>query len=204
MKQLTKYTKFFVLIGIIATIVGYLFLFFETNRLYNTKSELVGEIETKKKEIDSLGMEKRKLIEEIKRQKRIKADAFMQMAISKDISTQNSAKGLIKESGEPISKYFTVSKQKDYNQAKQYELEGFNALVNKNVETAIELFTKSENSYNNYHQVYEIAKYLKENKKKLDNPQSEFWDEAYKKIIAEFSWGMTNEIKEKINKQLEK
>ena len=82
--------------------------------------------------------------------------------------------------------------------AQKFENEGFNYLFEKDVDNAIISFRKSENSLNGYHMVYDISKYLNNNKERLSDKNSEFWKEAYQKILKDFSWKMPAETKSKL------
>ncbi|WP_202704271.1 hypothetical protein, partial [Flavobacterium sp. UGB4466] len=79
-----------------------------------------------------------------------------------------------------------MSSNKDFINAEKYELAGFKFLINKDVNAAIESFTESENSYNGFHNVYEIARYLSRNKANLLNKNSAQWKSVYKMIGTEF------------------
>ena len=86
----------------------------------------------------------------------------------------------------------------DITAAKLHESEGFSNLISKDVELAIASFDASETSYNSYHQVYEISRYLNSNKEKLKDKDSPFWKEAYTKILTDMSWKMPVDVKTKI------
>ncbi|MFY9152451.1 MAG: hypothetical protein WAO52_10570 [Prolixibacteraceae bacterium] len=89
-------------------------------------------------------------------------------------------------------------KSENTNSAQDWEEKGFLYLLNHDVDNAISAFRTSENTSNAYHQVYEIARYLSENKSKLADSNSEFWKTANRKIASDFSWGMSAEIKNKL------
>jgi hypothetical protein len=88
----------------------------------------------------------------------------------------------------------------DHSLAEKYEQQGFASLLNKDVENAIIAFRNSEQSYNGYHQVYEIANYLNENKSKLKDSNSEYWNEAFRTISTKYSWKMPLDIKNRLLK----
>ncbi|MCS3869717.1 hypothetical protein J3D55_002633 [Chryseobacterium ginsenosidimutans] len=79
--------------------------------------------------------------------------------------------------------------------AQKFEKEGFESVINKDAESAIKSFLESENSYNTYHQVYEIAKYLKKNKENLSDKNSPEWKNVYKKLVSDYSWKMPENFK---------
>ena len=81
--------------------------------------------------------------------------------------------------------------------ARNLEKRGFESLLDKDVEESIILFRQSEDSYNGYHNCYEISNYLIRNKSELKNVDSPLWNELYKKIITDWSWGLSNEYKQK-------
>jgi|GEM_PF-5869237 len=97
----------------------------------------------------------------------------------------------------PFEKSLTNSNV--FSSAELYEENGFSYLIKKDVSNAIISFRKSENATNGFHMVYEIAKYLNENKSKLMNSNSEFWKTAFKKITTDYSWKMPQDIKEKLH-----
>lgn len=85
--------------------------------------------------------------------------------------------------------------------AKKYEEEGFQSLLSKDVNSAISSFIKSENSYNGYHQVYEIVRYLTKNKEKLSEKDSNFWKETYVKVMSDYSLKMPEQFKYRFQEQ---
>lgn len=87
---------------------------------------------------------------------------------------------------------------KDYKIALDWEIKGFNFLLNKDVQNAITAFRNSEEAYNSFHQVYEIANYLSKHETKLKDKNSAYWDTALKTIGREYSWKMPLEIKKKL------
>ena len=117
-------------------------------------------------------------------------------------SNQNTSKMIIDNLQKIDSLYFIVNKESDFALAKEYELSGFQALVNKDLEEAIRCFTKSENSANKYHASYEIAKYLKDNKKSVKNPN--FWEQTYKYVIVNYRGYIPLEIVEIMKESISK
>lgn len=86
----------------------------------------------------------------------------------------------------------------NYTDALQWEQEGFSFLLNKDVNNAILAFRNSENAYNQFHQVYEIAQYLSQNRRRLSTTDAPFWDTAFRKIATDFSWEMPSEVREQL------
>lgn len=89
----------------------------------------------------------------------------------------------------------TLKSNKKYDLALDYESMGFECLLNKDIMCAIDNFKLSEQSYNGFHQVYEIYVYLLRNK---SNPQ---WDIIYNDILTRYSWKMSPEVKKRFNER---
>lgn len=104
---------------------------------------------------------------------------------------------IIQQESPLVSYQKSPEKNKDIIKAKYEEEIGFEFLLNKDVVNAINAFTKSENSYNKYHQVYEISKYLRENKSNLMDPNSYLWKKVFKDMTKSYSYGMSNYFIEK-------
>jgi hypothetical protein len=86
----------------------------------------------------------------------------------------------------------------DLNTAMSWEQKGFSFLLAKDVLNAIDAFRNSENSFNQFHQAYEIANYLEIHKTTLQNPESSYWKTTFKKIATDYSWKMPPDIKNKL------
>ncbi|WP_264530297.1 hypothetical protein [Flavobacterium sp. N502540] len=93
-----------------------------------------------------------------------------------------------------------MKSSKDFVNAKKHELAGFKFLIDKDVNSAIESFTESENSYNGFHNVYEIGRYLSKNKDNLLNKNATEWKSVYKMIDTKYSWEIPEIYKKEIIK----
>ena len=89
----------------------------------------------------------------------------------------------------------TLKSNKKYDLALDYESMGFECLLNKDIMCAIDNFKLSEQSYNGFHQVYEIYVYLLRNK---SNPD---WGIIYNDILTRYSWKMSPEVKNRFKNQ---
>lgn len=83
-----------------------------------------------------------------------------------------------------------------------YELNGFNFLLNKDVNGAISAFKDAEESKNGLHNCYEIHNYLVKNKSELEDTNSKKWQEFYNKLLTDWSWGMPNDIKQQLQSKI--
>lgn len=190
MSNLNNKLKLLPIIGITLTIIGYLYLTYQTFTLNERKKVL-------KNEIIELENIKQKLTNEAKIKDTIINIQENIISKSSDSTTVKKGEQLKIKFNEPISNHFTVTKKEDANLdlAKKYELEGFKYLLKRDVNNAISSFRKSENSYNGFHMVYDIAFYLNKNKNKLSDSDSEFWKEVYLIILKDYSWKMPDDIK---------
>ena len=193
MNNFNKKLRILPIIGITLTLAGYLFLTFQTFKLNERKKLLISEIE----QLESI---KSRLTAEVKvkdtiitLQDSIIFQSSDQETVEKGIELKEKIKG-------PVGNYFTVTSKEnsDIEMAQKFEDEGFNYLFEKDVDKAIISFRMSENSLNGYHMVYDISKYLNNNKERLSDKNSEFWKEAYQKILKDFSWKMPAETKSKL------
>ena len=71
--------------------------------------------------------------------------------------------------------------------AQSRENKGFQALVNGNYNTAIASFQAAENAYPAYHNVYELARILRQNQSQMIDPAKK--KEVFQKIVKDFSYG---------------
>ena len=193
MNNVNKKIRFLPIIGIGLTILGYLFLTFQTYTLNERKNVL-------KKEIKELEIIKTRMTNEAKESDTIIILQDKIISQSSDQKTVEKGAKLKEKIQEPGSNYFTVTKKENSNieLSQKFEIEGFNYLLEKDVKQAVISFRKSENSSNGYHQVYEIAVYLDKNRNKLSDKNSEFWKETYRKILKDYSWKMPDDIKVKM------
>lgn len=102
---------------------------------------------------------------------------------------------LVDEKAPTITFKKTSKNVRSIDSAKDFELKGFEAILSKDISSAIYNFKMSENSYNGYNSVFEIAKYL-ENTNFSNTPKN--WTNIYKDILNKYSWGMPNDIKQKL------
>jgi hypothetical protein len=187
MQKITKQVGLFTLLGVLSTIVGYSFMLYKSYLLYN--------------EIDQLDNLKKEKVAELKD---LEEKIVHITSTSKDSNTVKQGEKLVKELGIPVGAYFKVTSANgnSLENADKFEKQGYDFLLNKDVDGAIEAFVKSENSYNGYHQVYEIARYLIKNKGNLSDRNSENWKVAYQVILAQYSWRMPANYKVEIQEKI--
>jgi hypothetical protein len=81
---------------------------------------------------------------------------------------------------------YKISPIKNYEKAIEFETKGFQDLINQDLISAINNFIKSENSFNGFHQVYEISKFLKKELSK-EAKDEEFWKNIYNIILRDYN-----------------
>ena len=202
MEIINKNAKLFIPIGVIATIIGYLLLLYKGYNLdkditiKQTQAKALDSIISKLKE-DSVGLSKNnsQLKEKIKQ-----TDSTIASA-SKE---SNSVEQLRKKLGIPTDTYFieTSKSNTSVENAAKYEANGFKNLLDEKIDEAISSFTKSENSYNGYHQVYDITKYLIKKKGQMAEDNSTFWKTIYQEILSDYSWGMPERLKSEFQNKI--
>jgi hypothetical protein len=91
-------------------------------------------------------------------------------------------------------------------QATDLELKGFDFIVSKDVDAALQAFTSAEKLRPNYHNVAEIRKLLEDNRAALAaaprEGKSEAWSNVYRTLVSKYSWGMPPDIKSKLTEQI--
>ena len=87
----------------------------------------------------------------------------------------------------PISRLLT---------AKEKEREGFQNLLDGDYDNAIAAFQAAENAYNSYHNVYEIARLLRQNKSQMNDPAKK--KEIFQKIVKDYSYGAPPDLLQQV------
>jgi len=95
---------------------------------------------------------------------------------------------------------FTKTLSADIGTAKKKEREGFQFLAEGKLDKASVSFTESENAKNGYNASYDIAKFLINRKKEIENSENAK-KEALKQILQEFSGYIPNDLKREIEYQ---
>ena len=140
-----------------------------------------------------------------------KKEIALQEAIIKNTDT-SSAKGKLnlekakarKENIENagLTQPIVAIKNNDIKAALTAELQGFNFLLDKDLDAAILEFGKSENAFNSFHQAYEIERYLKKRKNSDEVRDEKFWKSIYIELLKKYSWKMPDEIEIQLEKNV--
>lgn len=89
--------------------------------------------------------------------------------------------------------------------AGDWELKGFEALFNRDADTALEAFKNAEKKSATFHSVAEIRKLLEEKRVELNaapkEGRSDVWKSLYRTVQDKYSWKLSPEIKSKLAEQ---
>ncbi len=92
----------------------------------------------------------------------------------------------------------TPIKTKDKETALAKEREGFQNLINGKYDAAIAAFQASENAYNSYNQVYELARFLRRNKAQMNDPAKK--KQIFQIIVKDYSYGAPKDLWQEVVK----
>jgi hypothetical protein len=200
----SKTNRLLPMLGLFLIIAGYLYFVIAGVNLNKQIDEKKNEISLRNQEladIESKISQKNKELElkneELEKTRKVIEKEAPQMVTKIDSINENYQKkiyGLDKDNTFKV----TPIKQRSAAKAAEWEKKGFEFLVSKNVDAAISAFRKSENAYNGYKSVYEIAKYLQRHKTELQNPNSAEWEVTYRKMAKDFNWKMPANIEQQM------
>jgi len=191
-KPIAKKLRYLPILGIAFILIGYLFVALQIKNLESKKGRLIAEIAQLEKTKTILTIGTKEKDEIIVRQHEVITE-------SSDKETKQQGEELNKAlQNSTIFKTLVNPSTEGIDSAKVMERKGYEALFNKDIKNAIQYFKDCENSYNGYHQVYEIAFYLNGNQNKLMTTDEKAWKETYGKILSDFSWRMPADIKSKL------
>jgi hypothetical protein len=86
--------------------------------------------------------------------------------------------------------------------AADWEVRGFNHVLEKDISQALEAFTQAEKLWPDYHNVSEIRRLLIQKQDALKVKDSAQWKEVYQKILSQYSWGMPSDVSARIQNQI--
>lgn len=84
--------------------------------------------------------------------------------------------------------------------AKEWERKAFEALIRKDIDAAVAYFTKTNAVYDTYHQAYELARYLESQKPEMLSAGEAEWQDLYKTVLKQFSYGMPGDIRQQMER----
>jgi hypothetical protein len=98
----------------------------------------------------------------------------------------------------PSNQAASSEQSSDARTAGEWEREGFNQVLNKDVDAAIEAFSQSEKLQPKYHNVSEIRKLLEADRVMLDDAAKKGdttpWLRLYAELLVKYSWRMPKDI----------
>lgn len=84
-----------------------------------------------------------------------------------------------------------------------FERAGFEAILARDFDAALENFTEARKTWSDYHNVAEIQRRLAQLKKKGGAPDPAKWAEIDRAILTEFSWGMPSDLRAQFRERTE-
>ena len=84
------------------------------------------------------------------------------------------------------------------DRAEAAERRGFEALVARDVEGALEAFNEARIIWPDFHNVSEIEQLLLKWQDRLSDPGSSAWPQVYREILTRYSWGMPSDLRASI------
>lgn len=96
-----------------------------------------------------------------------------------------------------------IEPSKDLQLAENLQLQAFEFLFKKDINNAIQKFKECENAYPSYLSIYEIKNLLIKEKSFLLNSNSAKWKEVYLKILNDYSFKLSEEIKKELKRKIE-
>jgi hypothetical protein len=200
MKTASKtYFRILPAIGLALILIGYFYYTFE---LIEAKKELDHIERTKlnlNNELKDLENQRIIAINTLKQYDSLKTLQQQIINSSNDAKTVQAGKALITMVSNKTAQLSAPvdANNKNLTLAEEMEKQGFTYLLNKDLNNAVSSFKSSENAFNGYHVVYEIALYLERNSIAVaQNPDN--WKVIYKKLLKDYSWNMPAEIKSKL------
>lgn len=88
------------------------------------------------------------------------------------------------------------------NEAQELERQGFEALLDRDVEGALAVLDRAHRVWPDYHNVAEIRRLLRTAADDLRDPGSPAWNDVYRRILTDYSWGMSKEHREALREQI--
>ncbi|MFH1489529.1 MAG: hypothetical protein ABII06_11555 [Pseudomonadota bacterium] len=103
-----------------------------------------------------------------------------------------------------IDRAQSIVRGKNIDQAREHELKGFEYILSDQFDDAIRSFDSSYTAYPDYHNVDEIRKLLRRNKKQLEDPatRDRTKKEIYSQILSRYKWGMPESAEKEMRKYL--
>jgi ATP-dependent 26S proteasome regulatory subunit len=204
----SKRAAWFTLAGVLIVVASLLFSFFQLSHLNNEIDEKMTESGELDKKLDEKRLElevKNQQLSEARTDRDEKEkdlavviESIPQTALKQTVDKNPEIKQIIEQVKEikpvikPKSTPDRPAQSNDKKIALDKEREGFQALIAGNYDRSIAAFQASENAYNSYHNVYDLARLLRKNKSQMDNPAKR--KEVFQTIVKKHSYGAPSDL----------
>jgi hypothetical protein len=82
------------------------------------------------------------------------------------------------------------------------ERRGFEALIGRDVTSAIAAFDDARSIWPEYHNVAELGRALRNRRDDLADPASPDWPQLYREILTRYSWGMPEDLRSALRSEV--
>jgi len=204
----SKRTAWFTLAGVLIVVASLLFSSFQLYNLNNEidakrkkSAELDLELADKRLEIENKDrqlLEARTDRDEKAQDLAVVIESIPQETLKQTVEKNPEIKQIVEQVKEakPITRPNPISNRpaqpKDKKTALEKEREGFQALIAGNYDGAMAAFQASEDAYNSFNNVYELARLLRSNKSQMNNPAKR--KEVFQTIVKKYSFGAPRDL----------
>lgn len=181
-------------LGILIVVAALVFSFYYLNKQVEKSELLDTQISEKENRVEDLDRELSEKQQKLNLTEKVCKD--YQDAVEKD--SPKAAKIALEQTIENNPKAAQVindiktSTSEKIQIARAKEREGFQALIDGDYERAISALQASEDVYNSYNQVYELARFLRKNKEFLKDPTKR--PAIFQQIVKQFPYGAPTDL----------
>ena len=199
----SKRAAWFTLAGVLIVVASLLFSFFQLSKLNNEidekrneSAELDRKLDENRRELEFQEQQlskARKDRDEKEKDLAVVIESIPQNALKQTVEKNPEIKQIVEQVNEtkPVSSPTPTPNRpvqsNDKKIALEKEREGFQALIAGNYDGAIAAFQASENAYNSFHNVYDLARLLRKNKAQMDDPAKR--KEVFQTIVKKHFYG---------------
>ena len=147
--------------------------------------------------------------QQLQKEKREKEEELAKLISKPESAREPSAKlQILQNEIQQIDKELTPTFQRavssnDLNAALEWEKIGFENILNRDLDQAIAAFESAEKSYNGFHQVYEIARFLRSRAESSRERDQRFWNSIYQTLLKDYSWKMPEKARVELERRVQ-
>lgn len=200
----SKRAAWLTLIGVLFVAASLLFSFYQLHKLDKDIAEkqkqsagLDQKLDDKQRELDyreEQVRERQKLAEKYEQTLAQLIESVPKDTLDQSIKENPQIKQVVEEvkNAPPTQPISNTQPTKDKATALAKEREGFQALISGDYGSAIAAFQAAENSYNSFHNVYELTRLLRKNRAQMSDPMKR--KEVFQTIVKQYSFGAPTDL----------